>query len=98
MTWQILLRCAARKEFDAAGDWYAQQREGLGAVFADAVQRVLDQIAKMPRAHAVAVRDIRRAVVPRFPYCVYYRVRPKTIVVVSVFHTARDPSIWQPRE
>jgi plasmid stabilization system protein ParE len=43
------------------------------------------------------LRDIREAIVRRFPYCVYFRVRHGRLIVLSVFHTSRDPSTWQSR-
>jgi toxin ParE1/3/4 len=97
MTKPVVLRQAARAEFDAAGDWYERKRAGLGATFTAAVERVFDQIGVQPQSHAVVVRDVRRAVVRGFPYCVYYRERPSTIVVLAVFHTSRDPSGWRSR-
>jgi len=51
----------------------------------------------MPRLHREVFGDIRRAVVRGFPYCVYYREEPALIRVISVFHTSRDPKIWQSR-
>lgn len=93
----IILRRAARLEFDAAGDWYERQEPGLGEEFAAAVQKVFDRIAAQPRMHGIVLRDIRKAVVARFPYCVYYRERPTAVVVVSVFHASRDPRIWKSR-
>lgn len=97
MTLPVVLRRPAREEYDAAADWYERQRSGLGAAFTAAVQAVFDRIAAQPRLHGVVLRDIRKAVVQRFPYCVYYRERPSAIVVLSVFHTARNPSVWQSR-
>jgi plasmid stabilization system protein ParE len=47
--------------------------------------------------HSVVFADIRKAVVVRFPYCVFYRAEPTRVQVISVFHTSRDPSIWQGR-
>lgn len=97
MTKPVVLRRAARAEFDAAGDWYEDKRSGLGAAFTAAVQRVYDRIAARPQLHPVVLRDIRRAVVEGFPYCVYHRERPAAVVVLAVFHTSRNPSGWQSR-
>jgi plasmid stabilization system protein ParE len=41
--------------------------------------------------------DVRKAVVNGFPYCLYYREEPSQVRVLAVFHTSRDPSIWQSR-
>ena len=32
-----------------------------------------------------------------YPYCVYYRIEEDRVLVLAVFHTARDPAIWQNR-
>jgi plasmid stabilization system protein ParE len=41
--------------------------------------------------------DIRRAVVTRFPYSVFYRADATRVEVIAVFNNRRDPSIWQSR-
>lgn len=93
----VKLRRAARHEYLTAGDWYEQQRPGLGLLFSEAIQEVFDRIAIQPQRYRLVLRDIRKAVVPAFPYCVYFRLRDNEVVVLSVFHTSRDPSIWQTR-
>jgi hypothetical protein len=45
MSVPVVFRRIARGEFDDAADWYEQRQTGLGAAFAAAVQRTLDQIA-----------------------------------------------------
>ena len=97
MTLPIRLLPEAKDEFDAAADWYEQQKAGLGADFVARIREVLDRIAANPRMHAVVYQDVRKAVVRRFPYVVLYREEAGEVIVVSVFHTARDPSGWQSR-
>src|SRR5262249_16078863 len=97
MSLPIVFRRAARAEFDDAADWYEQRRAGQGAAFVAAVQKVLDQIAAQPQLYPVALDDVREAMVSGFPYCVYYRVEAGQILILAVFHTARDPSILQGR-
>jgi toxin ParE1/3/4 len=86
----------AKAEFDAAADWYENQRAGLGVASVAKVRQVLDRIADDPRLHAPVYLDIRKAVVPKFPFVILYREEPDE-VVVSVFHTSRDPSTWKSR-
>ena len=61
------------------------------------VEAVFDRIGRMPNMHGMVYEDIRRAVVKRYPYSVYYRPEPSRVVVLSVFHGKRDPRIWQSR-
>lgn len=97
MSLPLAFRRAARYEFDEASDWYEQRRTGRGALFTAAVQEVLDRIADQPRFYALAFEDAREAPVSGYPYCVYYREEPNQVLVLAVFHTSRDPSIWQSR-
>lgn len=54
-------------------------------------------IATTPEAFPEIHDDIREAAVSGYPYAVYYRIDPNQITVLAVFHTSRDPSIWQGR-
>jgi plasmid stabilization system protein ParE len=89
---------AAGAEFDAAINWYNAKRTELGDELMIEVQQVLDDIAEQPERYPIVDDDVREAPVHRFPYCVYYRVESNAIVVISVFHTARNPEIWQRRK
>jgi len=97
MSLTVVLRRQARREFDEAADWYEQQRSGLGARFTAAVQQVFDEIAANPQRYAEVHRDVREGLVKGFPYCVYYHEQSAQIVILAVFHTSRDPSVWQAR-
>jgi plasmid stabilization system protein ParE len=51
----------------------------------------------MPELHAVVYRRMRRALVERFPFAVYYRIDADDVVVLAVTHSRRDPKSWQSR-
>jgi toxin ParE1/3/4 len=93
----VVLRGEALVEFDEAFDYYEGQRAGLGVDFVARVQQVLDRIAANPQMHAIVFADIRKGLVTRFPYCVFYRADAARVEVIAVFHSKRDPSIWQGR-
>jgi len=97
MSLPLVFRPAAQAEFDAAAAWYEGQKPGLGSDFVAEVQQVLDTIANHPERYPMVFGDVREALVSRFPYCVYYRNKPDRVVVIAVFHTSRDPSVWQGR-
>jgi toxin ParE1/3/4 len=97
MNLPLVFRAAAQTEFDGATAWYESQRAGLGADFVGEVQKILDIISGQPDRYPIASGDVREAPVSRFPYCVYYRVKPDRVVIIAVFHTSRDPTVWQSR-
>ena len=90
MSLPVRLLPEAKAEFDAAADWYEQQRPGLGVDFIARVRVVLNRIGTHPRIHAAVYGDVRKAVVARFPYVVLYREEAAEVVVIAVFHTARS--------
>jgi plasmid stabilization system protein ParE len=98
MTQPLVFRPPAQAEFDDAAVWYQGQRTGLGTDFVAEVQKVLDTIAGQPDRYPVVFGDVREAPVSRFPYAVYYRVKSDRVVIIAVFHTSRDSSVWQARK
>ena len=97
MSLPIVFRVEAQAEFDRAFDWYEQQRRGLGVEFLTRVTEVLERIQSFPEAREIVFEDARRAIVPKFPYLVLYKVEPDRIVILAVFHSKRDPQIWSDR-
>ena len=97
MKWKLRLLPDARAEFDAAADWYQQQRRGLGREFVRAVRDVFQRISANPRTHAKVYGDVRKAVVTRFPFVILYEDEGNEVLIIAVFHTARDPAAWQSR-
>ena len=96
MSLPVVLTVDAAADFDAAADWYEQQAR-LGAKFTLRIREALLRISQMPELRAVLYRDIRRARVEKFPYNVYYRVRPDRVEVIAILHGRRDPSVWRSR-
>lgn len=97
MTLPVVFRQQARREFDAAGEWYEKEHPGLGLEFLAEIDALLKRIAEHPHQFPALYRDVRKAVAKRFPYCVYFRQRDRRIVVLAVFHSARNPVEWQRR-
>lgn len=97
MTLRILFRRAAKSEFEDAAARYNEQRPGLGEEFTIEIEQAVASAAAAPEHYPIVFGDIRRAVARRFPYCIYFRVRRDSIVVLAVFHGRRNPAIWQRR-
>jgi plasmid stabilization system protein ParE len=56
-----------------------------------------NRIVENPFKYQHLRSGIRRALLRRFPYAVYFAVEGDAIVVVAVLHAARDPAKWQRR-
>lgn len=93
----VVFRREAQADFDEAYLWYERRREGLGDEFLASVQEALERVAQSPEAPRILHRDIRRALVRRFPYGVFYRSEPDRIVVIAIMHNRQEPRRWQSR-
>jgi plasmid stabilization system protein ParE len=89
----------ASDEFTEAVRWYEKRRPGLGGEFFDAVCATMALIEARPEIGTVVGFNVlnRRALVPRFPYQVVYRLTPSEIVIVAVGHLKRRPAYWRNR-
>lgn len=97
MTAAIVVRPEAEAEIAEAYQWYEDQSVGLGLEFLRALDASLSAIQRFPASYAVVHKEIRRAVLRRFPYSVYYLYENDTIAVIACFHGSRDPKQWQDR-
>ena len=85
----------AEKELIEACAWYEEQRPGLGTVFFNKIGGRLKSIENNPFHYNIRFSGrFRFAPVTVFPYMVVYKVDEleKTIYVISVFHTSRNPA------
>lgn len=74
--------------------WYESQRGGLGAEFARSVEAAVARVTRQPLAAPVVYETVRRVVLKRFPYSLFYLVEPQRLVVLSCLHTRRSPAAW----
>ena len=87
----------ANEEFEHAIEWYADRGKDLARDFVARVGAIVRRVAAQPTMHANVYKDVRKAVLTRFPYIVLYREDNEELVVISVFHTSRNPDEWQSR-
>ena len=97
MSFQLIVRPAAKADLRESFAWYDEQRAGLGAEFLDAVERKMAQIEAHPLRFPAVRNATRRAIVLRFPYSVFYGVDGTMICMLAVMHHARSPVHWLPR-
>ena len=91
---RLRVRKVARAEVDAAFDWYLLRSPAAAQQFLNAVDDALALIDEAPERHPIIRGHLRRVLLRRFPYGVYYKVFPSTISVVGVIHGHRHPDTW----
>lgn len=91
MSYTLYVRRAAELEVIAAQKWYEEQRTGLALEFHAEFSAVLNRLTETPLIYPEVYRDVRRAVLHRFPYLVWFRVHNSMVTVLACTHGKADP-------
>jgi toxin ParE1/3/4 len=97
MTGKVIFRSAAEADLQEAYEWYEERERGLGAQFVGCVDDCIRAIQRHPEMYPEVDAHIRQGVLRRFPYLLLYFKEGDDIIVLSVFHAARDPKVWKRR-
>jgi plasmid stabilization system protein ParE len=87
----------AEAELVNATAYYATQADTLGTRFADEIEQAIKTIAAGPLVWPIIDDDVRRYLLRRFPYGIYYRVLPDRLRVLAFKHHRRHPEYWRGR-
>ena len=88
---QIVILEQAGEEILVAHDWYENRRRGLGFDFELCLEATLDKIILFPESYPIHYHPTRRALVPHFPYGVFFTFSKETVFIIAVFHLKRNP-------
>jgi plasmid stabilization system protein ParE len=95
---QLIFTPLARIELIDAQDWYENESPGLGSRFRRAVDAVVQRISDNPRQFPVIYKNVRRALLRRFPYALMFVIEDdQLLTVIACFHGSRDPAHGQER-
>jgi toxin ParE1/3/4 len=94
---------AAAAELESAFDWYLARDERVASAFLDEVSRAIEMIAQAPERWPLGMADVRKFVLRRFPFLIFYRFYrfyrdlPSMIQILAVAHGRRRPGYWRRR-
>lgn len=87
---KMIIRPEAETDLTNTYLWYEEQNPGLGVDFLRSVDACLSFIERLPLASAPIHNTIRRSLLRRFPYGIFYIVQKSHVVILAVFHFKRD--------
>lgn len=74
-----------------------EEMQDLDLEFMQCIDDALSRITLNPFLFPAVYRKLRRVVVRRFPFAIFYEFTSDEIQVVAVFHLRRDPEMWKTR-
>jgi len=99
MNRQLIVRLEAESDIADAAMWYDSREPGLGLDLLSEVHSAIARALKSPESFTRVRRNptVRRVLTRRFPYRVFFIVRPDAMIVFAVIHAARHDRVWKHR-
>ena len=97
MSRRLVYRPEAFADVAEAFLWYQAQRAGLGWEFEAALHTTVTLLQQAPELGPVVHRSLRRILLSRFPYAIYYSLTEELLEIRAVLHTRRNPKRWRSR-
>lgn len=94
---RVNIQPAAVTDVEEAALWYEAQEPGLGIEFILALDASIDLAVAAPHHYEDFYLGIRRVLLKRFPYSVYFVVENRTVDIIAVLHQHQSPVTWQLR-
>jgi plasmid stabilization system protein ParE len=96
---QVQATRRAAREIRAASKWWDENRPAAPDAFREAIDKAFELICTQPHIGEVATNvklpGVRRILLSKVQYYLYYRVRskPHTVEVVAIWQTSRYPDL-----
>lgn len=87
----------AEIDFDKSYKYYYEDSPKVADTFFNIINLGFENILKNPNSFPIAHKDMRKYVLQKFPFVIYYRKVDLTIQVIAIFHNSRNPQIWNDR-
>lgn len=99
MNLKLIVRQEAEDDIFDIALWYEGREVGLGQEVTAEIRAATERALENPLAYLLLRKQpqVRRVLARRFPYRIFYIVRPDAIVVFGVLHAARHERHWQRR-
>ena len=87
----------AELELIEAAVYYDKQAPGLGERFESEIRYATDLLLDQPEIGLLADPDLRKFILTRFPFTLYYSVTADVLHIEAVAHQSRRPGYWKSR-
>ena len=88
---RLIYHQAAEAELIRAVRFYETRVSGLGMEFLAEFDHCVEVIVEAPQRWRVVSADLRRYLMPRFPYGLYYRIEGDEVRLLVVKHHSQHP-------
>lgn len=84
VVYPVIFTQAPRAEPIDAQDWYKAEAAGLGWRFREAIDTLTERMSANPRQFPIVFKNVRRALLRRFPYSLFLSLKTKPCLSLRV--------------
>ncbi len=88
----------AESEYLEAIRYYLAIDPRLADIFISEIEHGISAIRRNPLTWRIVEKDVRRYLVHRYPFGIYYTVESDFITIWAVMHLSREHGYWKPRQ
>jgi plasmid stabilization system protein ParE len=88
---KVVFSAMAQMELEEIVVYYDSEKLGFGNTFQDTVIETLNKLKSFPEAYAKISLNIRRIVLSKFPYNIFYNYSNDLITIISIGHQRKKP-------
>ena len=93
MNYSIRFHPEVEEDLLTIQSWYEKKVIGLGDEFLAKFYFNAAAIVNNPFLYPKVYHEFHRYLLPQFPYILYYIIKIDCVIVLGVFHHARDPNL-----
>jgi plasmid stabilization system protein ParE len=94
---KYILHPEALEEYSESATYYAETSPELAYAFIEEVEKGIAKILSHPEAWQAVEEDVRRHLIKRFPFGIYYTIETDYISIIAIMHMSRKPDYWKSR-
>ena len=97
MVFELIIKPIVFDDAEEAVNYYEKKVKGLGNRFYNSLLASLEEIQLSPLNYSYIKNPVRRHIISKFPYKIYYLVSNQTIYVIGISHAKRSNAFVKSR-
>lgn len=96
MKYKLVIQDTAKLDILEAIFYYNSKQPKLGKRFFLAFKSKSKNISSNPEGYAVRYKDVRMAMIDKFPYLIHFQIdkEAKVVFILAVFYDGENPEKW----
>ncbi|MEO8567699.1 MAG: hypothetical protein ABI419_01140 [Ginsengibacter sp.] len=97
MAFKIIVKPIVWWDLEEAITWYESERSGLGWDFFIHFEEAKERVLANPNAYQIIIPGVRRILIRKFPYKIFYTISENSIFLIGLIHAKRSNAFIRKR-